>query len=69
MGMSDSMLVAIDLLIFTPFLMQYYQVGAALGAVAAAFASSEVLRNFISYLQSGAHDYAATVKIDSYEKG
>lgn len=61
-GMSDSMLVAVHLLIFTPWAMQVFGFGSELGMVAAAFATSEVIRNFIGYLKGGAHDYASDVK-------
>ena len=61
-GMSDSTLVAVHLLIVTPWAMQFFGFGSELGTVAAAFATSEVIRNFIGYLQGGAHGYASDVK-------
>lgn len=68
MGMSDSILVALDLLIFTPWLMKVTGIGAEIGVTAAAFASAEVLRNFVGYLQSGAHGYAMDVKLIHMKK-
>ena len=62
-GMTDSILVAVHLLIFTPFLIQHFGWSFGGGAAAAAFASSEVLRNFLAYLQSGAHIYSGDVKM------
>jgi len=62
-GMADSMMVAVHLLIFTPFLIQHFGWDMGTGAATAAFASSEVLRNFLAYLQSGAHSYSADVKM------
>ncbi len=61
-GMADSVLVGVHLLLFTPFLMDHFGIGVASGAVTAAYASSEVLRNFLGYLQGGAHSYSAEVK-------
>lgn len=62
-GMADSALVAVDLLIFAPYLVTYFGLGAQIGAATAQFASSEVLRNFLGYLQGGAHSYSAEVKM------
>lgn len=60
-GMADSMMVAVDLLIFTPWLMHQMGLGIG-GAAAAAFASTMVLSNFLGYLQTGAHEWSAQVK-------
>nr|HMN69097.1 hypothetical protein [Bdellovibrionales bacterium] len=61
-GMADTFLVAVDLLIFTPAIIDYFSLGMATTAAAASFASAEVLRNFLGYIQTGAHGYSAEVK-------
>lgn len=62
-GMADSVMVAVHLLIFTPWLIQHFGWDLGTGAATAAYASAEVLRNFLAYLQSGAHSYSADVKM------
>ncbi|MCS6837310.1 MAG: hypothetical protein NZ480_00550 [Bdellovibrionaceae bacterium] len=61
-GAFYSTLLALTLFVFAPWLAYHYGLGVAGGATAAAFASSEVLRNFLSYLQSGAFVYSSHVK-------
>ncbi|MCB0362826.1 MAG: hypothetical protein KDD35_08890, partial [Bdellovibrionales bacterium] len=63
LGMSDSLLVAVDLLIIFPWLLQNFGIEVAAGGATAAFVSAEILRNFLSYLQSGAHNYSSEVKM------
>lgn len=65
MGMSDSVMVAIDLLIFLPLIFDYFgwQMSSGTGSALAAFVSAEILRNFLSYIQSGAHSYSEEVKM------
>ncbi|MBK8202945.1 MAG: hypothetical protein IPK68_11695 [Bdellovibrionales bacterium] len=67
LGMTDSLLVAVDLLIFFPYLLQNFGIEIAAGGAAAAFVSAEILRNFLSYLQAGAHGYSADVKMINLE--
>lgn len=67
LGMTDSLLVAVDLLIFFPYLLQHFGIEIAAGGAAAAFVSAEILRNFLSYLQAGAHSYSADVKMINLE--
>jgi len=64
-GMLDAVQVGVYLLIFGPWLNTNLGLNFDLGGVggaAAAYASGEMLRNFLSYLQSGAHNYSAEVK-------
>lgn len=67
LGMTDSLLVAVDLLIFFPYLLQNFGIEIAAGGAAAAFVTAEILRNFLSYLQAGAHGYSADVKMINLE--
>lgn len=67
LGMTDSLLVAVDLLIFYPYLLQHFGIEIAAGGAAAAFVTAEILRNFLSYLQAGAHSYSADVKMINLE--
>lgn len=60
-GMADAFMVALDVIIWTPWIMQTFEIG-TFGAATAAYASSMVLSNFLSYLQSGAHTYSHDVK-------
>lgn len=61
-GLTDSIAVFMDLLIFAPYLAQHFGWSYG-GAAMAAWASNEVFRNFLSYFQSGAHGYSADVKM------
>lgn len=64
-GLSDSIQVAIYVLIFGPAAFNFLNsmgFDISVGQATAAYASSEVLRNFLAYLQSGAHGYSAEVK-------
>lgn len=61
-GWTDSVLVGVAMLLFTPFLMDQFGIGMGSAAVTAGYVSSEILRNFLSYLQSGAHSYSGEVK-------
>ncbi|MBK7842807.1 MAG: hypothetical protein IPJ71_03795 [Bdellovibrionales bacterium] len=66
-GMTDAFLLGVDLLIFYPYLLQHFGTEIAVGGAAAAFVSAELLRNFLSYLQAGAHSYSADVKMINLE--
>ncbi len=61
-GLADSVMVAVYLLIFGPFVIKSLGLDINMGHATAAYASAEVLRNFLAYLQSGAHGYSAEVK-------
>lgn len=61
-GFADSVMVGVYLLIFGPYVMNHFGLESKAGVATAAFASSEVLRNFLSYLQNGAHGYSSEVK-------
>lgn len=62
-GMSDATMVAVDLLIFTPFLIKALGITSiAAGSVAAAFVSATLLEQFSLYLRTGAVSYSADVK-------
>jgi hypothetical protein len=62
-GLLDSSMVAYHLLIVAPWVAHHWGWGMATGSVAAAYATGEVLRNFLAYFQSGAHSYSADVKM------
>lgn len=64
-GMSDSFHTLLCLLIFFPALFMYLDIPLASGAASAtaAFVTGEILRNFISYLMSGAHSHAEDTKL------
>ncbi|MBK9037923.1 MAG: hypothetical protein IPL83_01985 [Bdellovibrionales bacterium] len=66
-GMTDAFLLGVDLLIFYPYLLQHFGAEIAAGGATAAFVSAEILRNFLSYLQAGAHSYSADVKMINLE--
>lgn len=66
-GMTDAFLLGVDLLIFYPYLLQHFGTEIAAGGATAAFVSAEILRNFLSYLQAGAHSYSADVKMINLE--
>lgn len=61
-GMADTLLVGVDLLIFTPAFIDMFNFQVATGAATAAFVSAELLRNFLGYIQGGAHAYSADMK-------
>lgn len=61
-GFLDSTLVGVHLLILAPWLAHHFGLGVATGSAVAAYASAEVIRNFLAYLQSGAHNYSADIK-------
>lgn len=61
-GLADSVMVGVYLLIFGPYVMNHFGLELKMGEATAAFASAEVLRNFLAYLQGGAHGYSAEVK-------
>jgi hypothetical protein len=61
-GWTDSVLVGVTMLLFTPFLMDQFGIGTATAAVTAGYVGSEILRNFLVYLQTGAHSYSAQMK-------
>lgn len=76
-GMSDSLMVAVDLLIFTPWLLAQPAVQNAMDAmgagdidpvILAAYASSMVLGNFIASLQHGAIGYSAEVRMINMDR-
>lgn len=62
-GMSDALMVAVDLLIFTPYIIKTMGITSIDGAVVAAFASATVLSNFLSYLQTGALTYSMDIRM------
>lgn len=62
-GMSDSLQVMAFLLIIIPYVYSSLGIEITTGSAAAAFVSAEIIRNFLGYLQTGAHDYSAEVKM------
>lgn len=70
-GMSDALMVAVDMLIFTPYLIKTFAISSMDHAAVAAFASATVLSNFLSYLQTGALSYSMdirTINLDRAKK-
>jgi|GEM_PF-5866199 len=61
-GLVDSVMVGVYLLVYGPWLINHMGWELSLGGAGAAYASAEVIRNFLAYLQSGAHNYSAEVK-------
>lgn len=67
-GMSDALMVAVDLLIFTPYVVKTFGLKAIEGGAFAAFASATVLSNFLSYLQTGAISYSIDVRMINMDR-
>jgi len=62
LGLADCVQVFVFLMILGPWFMNATGFQLNLGAATAAYASAEVLRNCLAYLQSGAYGYSAEVK-------
>ncbi len=60
-GLADATMVAVDLLIFAPWLMQKWGMD-DVGAHTVAYASAAVLSQFVTYAQVGPHGYAQDTK-------
>ncbi len=62
-GMADAVMVGVDLLIFTPWIIHNMGWNLGGGVATAAFASATVLSQFTGYLQTAGHNYAADIKM------
>lgn len=62
LGLADCVQVFLFLMILGPWMMNQVGLGATMGYATAAFASAEVLRNCLSYIQTGAFGYSSEVK-------